>query len=1455
MQRLQLRLRFRLIPVILLLTILSQSFVAFGAAAASGGPAVVTLQPADNNPVVPANAQLSVMFDEAISRGTAGTVLIKEVASNNTVGSYDMATDTTRLSIGPNNQLNISPAPGALQAGLDYYVQITPGALIGSSGYFSGITDATAWNFHVVAADTTPPAVSTFAPSSGGTMPATGALTIAFNEPVQAASGSIQIVRRDTQDAQVVSVLSSAVTGSGTNVIRVQPSTRLAASTQYDVLIDNGAFVDAVGNKYEGISGPYIWSFSTTASAVAAPKFIYPQGGGTGVSGDAPITLQLQFQTGMKAGVAGNITVKKIANNETVETIAATSGRLVFNGANVSIPLANALTRNTSYYVLIDPGALLTTGGEAYEGIVDPAGWSFSTQAFADTTRPTVASFAPASGASTTDIAGSLSIQFSEPVVPGSGNVVIRNADTNAVFCSIPVTSTSIAGGGTTTIAIKPCASFSPNVSYAVQIGTMAFADLSGNYFAGISTSDLTTWRFRVASDTTPPELISTDPAPLLNSVRANAVLRMTFSEPVRLASSSVTASAILARDTSVKIPLALAIDGADPRIVTLTPETPFAVASGYVVNVPANAIADLAGNAYPGILNDYRWTFQTIGTDTTAPGLASASMDGAAVVLLTYGEALDESSIPYASNYYVTVNDVPRQVNSILVKGTQVRLTLQSGVAVGQTVKVSYTLGAVTLKDLSGNAAAAFNATNVANTADTTLPRPSSGTVSGNVVTLTFNKTLASVSSSAASQFTVKVNGAAQSVSSISSSGANVTIGLYSTISGSQSVSVSYSPGSYKLTDLSGNDAAGFTDFYVQNANDTTPPVLSGVSVLGTSVVLSYNEGLLSSSVPPKSSFSVLVGGSAAEITGVALSNNTVTLTLFSAVIPNQTVTVTYIPGANPIKDLAGNQASLFTGYSVTASSTAAASLSSISIDGTKLTLQYSGALNSSIIPYVAQYTVKNADGGLFGISNIAVSGSQVVLTLTAPAAAGKAVTVSYSPAGNALKDASGQAVAAFADRAATNQTSAAAGLPEYLSLDGAGGLLLSQTAASKISGTTPSGKTTGRYNLDRDKVTMAFTALGTALNAGTVTAPRVTFSVPQSEPGAILAIPVMALAGAVSQNSSAVLRLDYGDLLFSLPLKAVNFSKEVQASGGDMTSAYLLLKIEKLSNTSLASALNARGVQLNSPAADFTASIEVNGSERAIDEYSTYVTRSFLLPATSASAADAAVVRLDAESGEIVYVPTKAIVSGSTLRVDFMRKSNSVYAVVAKPLMLFSDMTKHWAGPEVGALASKFIVKGSTNSAFAPERKITRAEFAEFIVRGLGLNGSSSSAAKFSDVGSGGAAAAYIGAAAKANIVQGGTDGRFRPSATITREEMATMMLRAMSYVGVMPTVTGAEINAYKDRTSVSSWAKDAVVAAVKTGLIKGVTTTQLKPKDNATRAQAALIVKRFLEYVELM
>jgi hypothetical protein len=199
-------------------------------------------------------------------------------------------------------------------------------------------------------------------------------------------------------------------------------------------------------------------------------------------------------------------------------------------------------------------------------------------------------------------------------------------------------------------------------------------------------------------------------------------------------------------------------------------------------------------------------------------------------------------------------------------------------------------------------------------------------------------------------------------------------------------------------------------------------------------------------------------------------------------------------------------------------------------------------------------------------------------------------------------------------------------------------------------------------------------------------------------------------------------------------------------------------------------------------------------------------------------------------------------------------MRKSNSLYAVVRKT-MQFSDMRGHWANDDVYLLASKFILEGATTVNFAPKTNITRADFAQYIVRGLGLNGDKAAAARFSDVSSTSASSAYIGAASAAGIVQGGSDGKFRPNAPITREEMATMMVRAMNVAGVQKSADSSSLNTFSDRGKVSSWARDGVSISVQSGVISGVTNTLLKPQANASRAEAAVMIKRLLDYVEFL
>ena len=85
------------------------------------------------------------------------------------------------------------------------------------------------------------------------------------------------------------------------------------------------------------------------------------------------------------------------------------------------------------------------------------------------------------------------------------------------------------------------------------------------------------------------------------------------------------------------------------------------------------------------------------------------------------------------------------------------------------------------------------------------------------------------------------------------------------------------------------------------------------------------------------------------------------------------------------------------------------------------------------------------------------------------------------------------------------------------------------------------------------------------------------------------------------------------------------------------------------------------------------------------------------------------------------------------------------------------------------------------------------------------------------------------------------------FAPNASITREQMAMMVAKALGTNA--PAVDGTELNAFSDRSAVDSWAVTGMEEAVKAGIVSGMTAGTLAPNDNATRAQAAAMIYKLL------
>jgi len=390
-------------------------------------------------------------------------------------------------------------------------------------------------------------------------------------------------------------------------------------------------------------------------------------------------------------------------------------------------------------------------------------------------------------------------------------------------------------------------------------------------------------------------------------------------------------------------------------------------------------------------------------------------------------------------------------------------------------------------------------------------------------------------------------------------------------------------------------------------------------------------------------------------------------------------------------------------------------------------------------------------------------------------------------------------------------------------------------------------------RYKLSADTIAEAYQRANSAGNR------RVTFTVPETQAAASVEVPVSAVLDAKSKYSDAVFAVVYDDVIYEFPLDALDQRmlldwRQRYSQGG------LLLEIDTINATntrSLQTAISQKGYTLVSGPFAFTLSLTSTDRTESVPKLSKYITRTIIVPA-SINTAQHAVVWLDPQTGEVAHVPAIMTAEGNRSTVSFKHDANTAYALI-RNLASYSDIpSNHWARPDLQIMTNRLIAMGRTNTTFAPNQPITRAEFAEYIVRGLGLEGDKSQALRFRDVSQTSNVAAYIGAAYKANIIAGVADDRFAPDNLITREEMAAMMVRAARAAGVEILLVRTQseyIAPFTDRNTLSAWARSDMARAIEAKIIGGMANNQLGPKKNATRAEAVVMIKRLLQYVKMM
>ena len=169
------------------------------------------------------------------------------------------------------------------------------------------------------------------------------------------------------------------------------------------------------------------------------------------------------------------------------------------------------------------------------------------------------------------------------------------------------------------------------------------------------------------------------------------------------------------------------------------------------------------------------------------------------------------------------------------------------------------------------------------------------------------------------------------------------------------------------------------------------------------------------------------------------------------------------------------------------------------------------------------------------------------------------------------------------------------------------------------------------------------------------------------------------------------------------------------------------------------------------------------------------------------------------------------------------------------------FNDLSQaEWARAKVMSLKSKGIVSGDGGN-FYPNNHITRAELTKMVVDALGINAESD--VSFADVSAGSWYESYIKRGAGASVIYG--DGtNFFPNDNIKRQDIAAICYRALAYKGINLSDTGYKMN-FTDLGDISDYAKESVESLYQYGIINGNDTNEFLPQNNATRAEAAVII----------
>ncbi len=204
-----------------------------------------------------------------------------------------------------------------------------------------------------------------------------------------------------------------------------------------------------------------------------------------------------------------------------------------------------------------------------------------------------------------------------------------------------------------------------------------------------------------------------------------------------------------------------------------------------------------------------------------------------------------------------------------------------------------------------------------------------------------------------------------------------------------------------------------------------------------------------------------------------------------------------------------------------------------------------------------------------------------------------------------------------------------------------------------------------------------------------------------------------------------------------------------------------------------------------------------------------------------------------------------------------NFETLASDIVSVSTIGKVTFEDIhTVSWAQEAIEALASCNIIKGKSTSLnlYAPNDKITRAEYINLLIKSMNIKQTPSG--NYIDVQPHHWYYESVMIAKNIGLVSGAENNYFNPNEAISREEIAVLASKALKITGISPADYDTSIlNNFNDKSLISSNSLDSFALLYSEGIINGVSSTQIAPKNLTTRAEVAVIMCKLLEKIWLV